>query len=207
MSPKEEGSLWRQRFFEVQAGMERYLAEGYGNEEIARWLPVKSEILKDLDIEEPGPDNVGFWKERFFKTQARLEKYVAEYHGLEDLDRWASAIAQIFKFTEPNRGGGAGDVALRFARQAHCYKSDYEIPVAGQDYAEVVLNHCAIWDYRELARSRGVQLTLKSPCTYCTKATIANAKAKGFRATFELHDDERGHGCTWEIEREGGLAT
>jgi hypothetical protein len=199
MSAKEESALWRQRFFEAQAGMERYLVEIYGHDEIARWLPVKAEILKDLDVPFPEADELRSWKERFFKTQATLEKYVVEHHGLKDLELWAVAIAQIFKFTEPNRGGGASDMALRFARQAHCYRSAYELEQLGQDFAKVTLQHCAIWDYREQARLRGVPLTLKSPCTYCTKATAANAHAKGFTATYELHEDGNEHGCTWEI--------
>lgn len=201
MSEQEESALWRKRFFEAQAGMEQYLTETYGGQEIARWLPVKAEILKGLDAP-AGKQEVQVWKERFFKTQARLEKYVVDHHGLEDLGQWALAIAQVFKYTEPNLGGGAADIAVRLAKQAHCYRSEYEITQAGQHYARLELKHCAIWDYREVARSRGVHLTLASPCTYCTQATIANARAKGFRATYNLHADSSGHGCTWEINRE-----
>jgi hypothetical protein len=202
MSEHEESALWRKRYFEAQAGMERYLTETYGSQEIPRWLPVKAEILKGLDDVNPQNQRAENWKERFFKTQARLEKYIAEYHGLEDLTRWAVAIAQVFKYTEPSLGGGAADIVTRLAKQAHCYRSEYEITDAGQNYARLELKHCAIWDYRELARRRGVQLTLASPCIYCTKATAANAWAKGYRASFQLHEDATGHGCTWEIRRE-----
>ena len=207
MSESEESSLWRQRFFEAQAGMERYLAESFGNSEIARWIPVKAEILRDLDIRTSNGDEVQFWKERFFRTQARLEKYVVEHHGLVDLGRWTDAIGKIFKFTEPNRGGGASDLALRFARQAHLYRSEYEIGYLGQGYARVALGHCAIWDYRELARKRGVPLTLESPCIYCTQATAANARAKGYTATHNLHENGSGHGCTWEFRKKGNKVT
>lgn len=202
MSEQEEGALWRKRFFEAQAGMERYLVETYGGDEIGRWLPVKAEILNGLDVPFSQPQGAQGWKDRFFKTQARLERYVVEHHGMGDLGQWALAIAQIFKYTETNTGGGAADVARRLAKQAQCYRSDYEVTHAGQSYARVSLHHCAIWDYREVARSKGVHLTLVSPCTYCTKATAANIRAKGYSATFELHEDASGHGCTWEIERE-----
>jgi hypothetical protein len=202
MSSKEERALWRQRFFEAQAGMEKYLVEKYGQNEISRWLPVKAEILKDLDDVAAEKKDVAFWKDRFFRTQALLEKYVVGNHGIEDLVPWTDAIGQVFKFTEPNRGGGAGDFALRLAKQAHCYDSDYEIALARKDRARFILHHCAIWDYREQARQRGVTLTLSSPCLYCTKATVANAKAKGYAATFELQTRASDHGCTWEIENE-----
>jgi hypothetical protein len=201
MSAREESALWRQRYFEAQAGMEKYLVETYGQAEISRWLPVRAQILSDLDALQADEDDVQSWKSRFFRTQARLEKYVADNHGLEDLDAWTTAIGQVFKFTEPDRGGGAGDFAARLARQAHCYQSDYAIAQSRKDYARIVLSHCAIWDYREQARSRGVTLTLASPCQFCTKATVANARAKGFAATFELQSDATGHGCTWEIKK------
>jgi hypothetical protein len=57
MTEHEESALWRQRFFEAQAGMEQYLTETYGGQEIARWLPVKAEILKGLDV--PGGESPG----------------------------------------------------------------------------------------------------------------------------------------------------
>ena len=207
MTETEESSLWRQRFFEAQAGMARYLAESYGNGEISQWIPVQAEILKGLDGRTPNGDEVQFWKERFFRTQARLEKYVADHHGLADLGRWTTAIGKIFEFTEPDRGGGASDLALRFARQAHLYRSKYEIEELGQDYSRVSLEHCAIWDYREVARKKGVTLTLDSPCFFCTQATAANARSKGYKATYALHENGSGHGCTWEFGKEENKVT
>ena len=202
MTAVEERDLWRQRFFEAQAGMERYLLETYGLKEMARWLPVRAAILQDLAQENAAKEDVQSWKERFFRAQARLEKYVADHHGLDDLEHWTAATGQIFKLTEPDRGGGAGDFARRLAKQAHLYRSDYAIEHADRDYARVVLHRCAIWDYREQARQRGVTLTLKSPCQYCTKATVANAGSKGYSATFQLNADDATHGCIWEIRNE-----
>ena len=204
MSTVEERDLWRQRFFEAQAGMERYLLETYGLDEMSRWMPVRAAILKDLAGEVETAEDIQTWKERFFRAQARLEKYVADHHGLEDLDRWTAATGQVFKLTEPDRGGGAADFARRLARQAHLYRSDYEIEHAENDYARVVLHRCAIWEYREQARQRGVTLTLQSPCQYCTKATVANAGSKGYAATFELRNGGANHGCIWEIKNENG---
>lgn len=204
MTADEEGALWRKRFFEAQAGMERYLVETYGPDEIARWLSVRAEILSELDKSPPRLDDVKAWKDSFFRAQARLEKYLVEHHGLEDLEGWTRAIGEVFKFTEPNRGGGASEVALRFAKQAHCYGSEYEITHLRKESAQVRLHHCSIWDYREEARQRGVRLTLSSPCVYCTKATVSNMNARGFEATYELHERNGEHGCTWGITAMGG---
>lgn len=201
MSPAEEGALWRQRFFEAQVGMERYLVEAYGHEAIETWVPVRAQILRQLDESAPDLDDVAAWKERFFRTQALLEKYLVEHHGLADMQRWTDAIGQVFKSVEPDRGGGAADVAIRFAKQAHLYGSAYEIPQIGSDFAEVRLTHCAIWDYREQARRRGVQLTLSSPCIYCTKATLSNMAAKGFAANYELLKRGDEHGCVWMVSK------
>lgn len=201
MSEQEKCSLWRQRFFEAQAGMERYLAEKYGSEEIPRWLPVRAEILEGLNHISSSWDAL-FWKKRFFKTQALLEKYLADNHDLGDMEGWTRAIGEIFKHTEPDKGGGTGDMALRLAKQAHCYGSQYEIVFLSKDHSEITLSHCAIWDFREEARRSGVQLTLKSPCSFCTRATEANIRAKGFTASYQLHESETDHGCTWEIKDE-----
>jgi len=200
MSPYEEAALWRQRYFEAQSGMERFLTERYGASEIERWLPVKAEILKGVESHAGDDSDPSFWKDQFFRTQARLEQYVVEHHGLAELDGWTSAVAEVFRFTEPGSGDGAVDFVLRFAKQAECYRSDYEISHATPTSARVELNRCGIWEYREQARSRGVKLTLESPCTYCTKATRANAQAAGFDSRFELHSNDRGHGCAWEFE-------
>ena len=199
MSTVEESSLWQQRFFEAQAGMERFLAEHYGLEEISRWLPVRAEILKGLTGNAPEMEDVESWKKRFFRAQALLEKYLKDHHSLDDMAGWTKAIAEIFKHTEPNRGGGAADLAVRLAKQAHCYGSMYDLEHLDRNFARFRLHHCAIWDYREEARRMGVPLTLRSPCTFCTQATVANIQAKGFAASFELHESERDHGCTWEI--------
>jgi hypothetical protein len=201
MSVEQESELWRQRYFEAQAGMERFLAERYGNQEIARWLSVRSEILDGLNRGQPPMQEVGSWKSRFFRAQALLEKYLAEHHSLEDIDGWTKAIGEVFKHTEPDRGGGAGDLAIRLAKQAQCYGSEFEIEQLSRDYAKLRLHHCAIWDYREEARRLGVPLTLKSPCTFCTKATIANIEAKGCSAEYELYEHGTDHGCVWEIRR------
>lgn len=202
MSKQEESALWRQRYFEAQAGMERFLAEKYGCDEIEKWLPVKAQILDGLNGGLPDMDDVRSWKERFFKTQALLEKYLDDHHCLDDMEGWTAATSQVFKHTEPNRGGGAADLALRLARQAYCYGSDFEIEHLGPDNAKFSLLHCAIWDYREHARETGVHITLKSPCSYCTQATVANIRAKGYVASYQLSETDSDHGCTWEINNE-----
>ncbi|MBG5155254.1 hypothetical protein I5G49_05155 [Pseudomonas aeruginosa] len=59
--------------------------------------------------------------------------------------------------------------------------------------------HCAIWDYRERARARGVPITLESACTYCTKLLSAFVAASDCRADWRLYEEPQGHGCVWTI--------
>ncbi|MFF6555012.1 hypothetical protein ACET39_16680 [Pseudomonas aeruginosa] len=59
--------------------------------------------------------------------------------------------------------------------------------------------HCAIWDYRERARARGVPITLESACTYCTKLLSAFVAASDCYADWRLYEEPQGHGCVWTI--------
>ncbi|WP_405796536.1 hypothetical protein [Streptomyces sp. NBC_01506] len=71
----------------------------------------------------------------------------------------------------------------------------------GADRSVLRIRHCAIWDYREIARGRGVAITLRSPCEYCVPATTGMITNKGLSATHELTTDQDGNGCVWTTSR------
>ncbi|MEV4496160.1 hypothetical protein AB0J84_10690 [Micromonospora arborensis] len=182
--------------------MTRYLAANGSAEDVAAWLRLRGEIFADL----PGqsaPDPAG-WQRVFFRAQALMERFVVGRFGHDGLAGWTNAIAQVYRLVEPDFGGGAADPIRRFARQAELYASEYAVTQAEPEQATIEISHCAIWDYRERARARGVVLTLKSPCEFCTLATSANLEAKGYRSTFELLNHPSGPGCRWQATKPSG---
>ena len=148
-------------------------------------------------------DIADLWKQRFFEAQAGMEKFLVETYGYDAIDGWINHNAEIFKSIEVGSGSGAESLAIRFAKQAECYQSDYHIDHVGQDAARVTIFHCGIWDYREKARQRGVSLTFDSPCTrYCTKLTSALIESNGYEASYQLMNIGPHHGCHWSISKE-----
>ncbi|WP_174220193.1 hypothetical protein, partial [Pseudomonas aeruginosa] len=89
--------------------------------------------------------------------------------------------------------------AGRLARQAALYGSRFEVQAEAGGRAVFHNRHCAIWDYRERARARGVPITLESACTYCTKLLSAFVAASDCRADWRLYEEPQGHGCVWTI--------
>ncbi|MBH9522523.1 hypothetical protein I5L57_32495, partial [Pseudomonas aeruginosa] len=87
----------------------------------------------------------------------------------------------------------------RLARQAALYGSRFEVQAEAGGRAVFHNRHCAIWDYRERARARGVPITLESACTYCTKLLSAFVAASDCRADWRLYEEPQGHGCVWTI--------
>ncbi|MCT7340888.1 hypothetical protein N5K55_09145 [Pseudomonas aeruginosa] len=88
--------------------------------------------------------------------------------------------------------GGAGrsaSAADRLARQAALYGSRFEVQAEADGRAVFHNRHCAIWDYRERARARGVPITLESACTYCTKLLSAFVAASDCRADWRLYEE------------------
>ncbi|MEV0008540.1 hypothetical protein [Streptomyces sp. NPDC047973] len=199
MSPAERAALWRQRLFEAEAGLTRYLTETRGGHDIDDWIAVRAEIYEGL----PGPSGAAAaeeWQRVFFRAQALMERFLVSRYGHGELAAWARAGGEVHRHVEPDHGRGALDPVLRIARQAELYGSRYEVTEDGADRAALRITHCAIWDYRERARARGVGLTLDSPCEYCVHAMGANVAAKGFRPRHELTEGPEGHGCHWEAE-------
>ncbi|MFB7955592.1 hypothetical protein [Streptomyces sp. NPDC056045] len=210
MSSSERAALWRQRLFEAEAGLTRYLTETRGGQDIDGWIAVRSEIFADLPGRgtDTGPDSgaragadlAGDWQRVFFRAQALMERFLVSRYGHGELAAWARAGAEVHRYVEPGHGRGALDPVLRVARQAELYGSRYRVVEDGAERAVLEISHCAIWDYREQARARGVRITLASPCEYCVHATGANIAAKGYAPRHELTEGPDGPGCIWEAQ-------
>lgn len=196
MTEQDRARLWQQRLFEAEAGMTNYLTHQGTGEHISEWIQIRSIIFGSIPTL---PDSdVKLWQQTFFRGQALIERLLVTNYGEESLAAWAQENAKIHALAEPDRGRGATDVIDRIARQTELYASSYTVTAAQFDTASIVIDHCAIWDYRERARGCGVPITLRSPCTYCTLAMSANITAKGFVPAFQLFETPKGHGCCWQ---------
>jgi len=194
---EQQSDLWQRRLFEAESGLTKWLVETRGGEDLADWLSTQREIFSAL-AESDDPE---YWKRTFFHAQALMERFVVSRYGEAELAQWTQASGDVYGHTAPEYGPGAAGLATRFAQQAASYASTYSVDECTSERASITISHCAIWDYREQARSSGTPLTLNSPCTYCTKLTAANARAKGYRASVSLAEQPDGHGCHWDIGR------
>jgi hypothetical protein len=197
MTEAEQAALWRQRLFEAEAGMTDFLVRQGAGPYIATWLAAKARIFADFP--ERGCADVERWKGAFFRAQALCEEFLLGNFGEAAIALWVAANANVYRAIERDGALPAAPEAIRrIARQAELYGSDYDIVEESPLRSEIIIAHCAIWDYRERARAGGIPITLKSPCTYCTKAISANIHAKGCIPQYELLDAEPGHGCRWQ---------
>lgn len=196
LSDGERAALWRQRLFEAEAGMTRLLAAHAHAELIAGWIRTRSELFAGLPDEVHG-DATG-WQGVFFRAQALMERFLVRHLGHDALRDWAASNSEVYALVERAGAPDARAPITRLAKQAELYGSRYSVE-ADEDAGDATLEieHCAIWDYREKARARGVQLTLASPCEFCTKATAATIRANGCEAEHELTDGPDGPGCRW----------
>ncbi|MET9451569.1 hypothetical protein [Streptomyces cinerochromogenes] len=199
MSDAERAALWRQRLHEAEAGLTRFLVSRGGDADLEAWFGLQAELFADLPLS--SLDMPSEWQRVFFRGQALMERFLISRYGEDILAEWAASNAEVHRTVEPDFGRGAADPIRRIARQAELYGSDYELDVppgpGPATTAALAITHCAIWDYREKARTNGVRLTLASPCTYCTHAMSANVRAKGYDVSYELRQDSDGHGCHW----------
>ncbi len=125
MSHAEKSALWRQRLFEAEAGMTRYLTEHHHGRDLADWIRVRSEVFSALP--EPGDEDPTGWQRVFFRAQAQLERFLVSRYGHGELKSWADANAEVHRYVEPDHGRGALDPVLRIARQAELYASHYQV--------------------------------------------------------------------------------
>ncbi|WP_329026110.1 hypothetical protein [Streptomyces sp. NBC_00690] len=190
-------ALWRRRLFEAEAGLTRFLVEARAGVHMQELLLVKQAIFESL----PDGEEENDWKAAFFRGQALMEKFVVAHFGLDDLAAWAESNSTIYAAVDPGPKHDAAVPLERLNAQADLYDSDTEWVEHGADRSVLRIRHCAIWDYRELARDRGVTITLRSPCEYCVPATTGMITNKGLSATHELTEDQNGKGCVWTTSR------
>lgn len=194
----QRAGLWRRRLFEAEAGLTRFVAEVRSGAHLHDLVRVKHEIFGDL----PESADEESWKSTFFRAQALMEKFVVGHFGHDELRAWATSNSAIYNAIDSRPKHDAAVPLERLDNQAALYSSATEWVERAPDRTVLRIRHCAIWDYRELARDRGVTLTLQSPCEYCVPATTAMITYKGLTAAHELTEDESGHGCVWTASRE-----
>ncbi|PXA77077.1 hypothetical protein DCC24_05655 [Auritidibacter sp. NML100628] len=184
--------------FEGEAGLTRFVVDERAGAHLEELLTVKQAIfdgLPDDDSEEAA------WKAAFFHAQALMEAFVVNTFGYAELSRWAASNSAVYASVDASPKHSAFVPLERLNDQAALYDSDTTWIEHDEERAELNIRHCAIWDYREKARQRGVTLTLDAPCEYCVPATTAMITNKGLNASHELTSDEGGHGCVWTSSR------
>lgn len=190
-------ALWKRRLFEAEAGLTRFLVEARAGAHMQDLLKVKHAIFESL----PRGDAELEWKAAFFRGQALMEQFVVAYFGHDQLAAWATSNSMTYAAVDPAPKHHAVVPLERLDAQADLYDSDSEWVEHGTDRAVLRIRHCAIWDYRETARDRGVAITLQSPCEYCVPATTGMITNKGLNAEHELTEDQSGNGCVWTASR------
>ncbi|MGW1147677.1 hypothetical protein ACWD6I_22095 [Streptomyces sp. NPDC002454] len=190
-------ALWKRRLFEAEAGLTRYVVEARAGMHMQELLHVKQAIFESLP---QGEEEQG-WKAAFFRGQALMERFVVAHFGLGELAGWARSNSTVYAAVDPAPKHDARVPLERLHAQADLYGSDTEWEEHGTDRAVLRIRRCAIWEYREQARRRGVPLTLGSPCEYCVPATSGMATHKGLSAAHELTDDQGTRGCVWTASR------
>ncbi len=195
-----EAKLWRQRLFEAEAGLTKFVVDSHGGRHLDRLIEVKREIYGSIPqkAQQAGVE----WKSAFFRAQAVMEQFVVRWFGYEQLGAWATVNGTIYGAIDDEGRKGAATPLLRLERQAALYGSKVSWLSDSASDAALEIAHCAIWDYREQARKRGVMITLEAPCEYCVPATTSLINAKGLRAECTLLEQADGtRGCVWNASR------
>ncbi|MEU4805763.1 hypothetical protein [Actinosynnema sp. NPDC023587] len=185
--------LWRRRLIEAEAGLTRFIVDGRAGAQLNGLLETKRAIFAEI----PDGHDEDEWKTAFFRAQALMEKFVVTHFGLDHLSSWAAMNSSVYAAVDAEPKHDATVPLQRLKNQAGLYRSAAQWVEQESGRAVLRIGHCAIWDYRELARRRGVELTLDAPCEYCVPATTAMITNKGLNADYELTEDETGHGCVW----------
>ena len=120
------------------------------------------------------------WKKSFFRAQAK-ERFLIGLFGEEVITDWAVENAKIYSQLEPDGFGKATTSIRRIERQAKLYGSICAVSTDDSARSVIRIDRCAIWNYREAARARGVPITLRSPCTYCTYCTVKCSMSENIR--------------------------
>ncbi|MEV0334368.1 hypothetical protein [Nocardia sp. NPDC050717] len=192
--------LWRRRLFEAEAGLTKFVVDSQGGKHLDRLIEVKHEIYGA--IPQSGPAAESEWKSAFFRAQAAMERFVVRNFGHEKLGAWAETNGTIYGAIDDEGRNDAVTPLRRLESQAALYGSKMRWLSASAADATLEIAHCAIWDYREQARARGVTITLEAPCEYCVPATTSLINAKGLRAECTLSEQPGGaRGCIWNASR------
>ncbi|MGK5545988.1 hypothetical protein ACSNOH_14810 [Streptomyces sp. URMC 127] len=195
---EERTALWKRRLFEAEAGLTRFVVEARAGAHMQSLLEVKHAIFESLP--EDGGEHE--WKAAFFRGQALMEQFLVGHFGHDELAAWAASNSAIYAAVDSAPKHDAFVPLQRLDAQAGLYDSDTEWVEDGPEHAVLNIRHCAIWDYRELARKRGVTITLQSPCEYCVPAVTAMITSKGLNAAHELTENRTGRGCVWTASRQ-----
>lgn len=193
-------ALWKRRLFEAEAGLTRFVVESRAGAFMHDLLLVKHAIFESLP---PTGAEETDWKAAFFRAQALMEQFIVSRFGHDQLAAWAAANSAVYAAVDAAPRHDAVVPLQRLHDQADLYRSKVEWVEHRENRAVLKIRHCAIWDYRELARRRGVTITLQSPCEYCVPATTAMITNKGLHAGCELTEGEHGHGCVWTASGQG----
>ncbi|MDQ1102997.1 hypothetical protein [Nocardioides zeae] len=193
----ERAALWRRRLFEAEAGLTRFVAELRSGANLHALVQVKEQIFADL----PTTQEEQEWKAVFFRGQALMERFVVRHFGLAHLAEWARSNSAIYASVDDRPKHDAAVPLQRLCAQASLYDSTFAWVAEGPEHATLEIHHCAIWDYRERARARGVPITLQAPCEYCVPATEAMITHKGLDAAFQLTASGDDRGCVWTASR------
>lgn len=116
LTDEEKVNLWKQRFFEAQAGMEKFLVEKFGYEAIDEWIKHNAATFKDLqDDTSQGAADLAL---RFVK---QAECYQSEY-DIETLESEKASVTifhcGIWDYRERAKQRG---VKLTFDSPCTCY--------------------------------------------------------------------------------------
>lgn len=174
--------------------MTNYIVKSHGDCYLNEWMNTRFKIFSGLSS--LGDHDELAWKKAFFHCQALIEKFIISLFGEESMTDWAIESAKIYAMTNTDEDSSESPIK-RIASQASLYGSQYEIIREAEGRTKILIQHCAIWDYRESARHRNVPITLESPCTYCTRSMSMLIRAKNCVPNFKLHDC----GCEWTAIR------
>ncbi|MEV0622113.1 hypothetical protein AB0I81_52960 [Nonomuraea sp. NPDC050404] len=192
--------MWRRRLAETEAGLTAYVIERGDSQALEALLETKAALLRRLPPENAEPAD---WQRAFFAGQAAMERFVVYRFGMSAIAEFGEYVGHVYGQVSHSGDGGASEVIQRIQRQATCYESRVELSPASREHGVLDIVHCAIWDYRERARASGVELTLDSPCRYCTHLLSSMITSTGLRARHALRETPDGHGCRWEVGEAG----
>ncbi|WP_397539045.1 hypothetical protein [Rummeliibacillus pycnus] len=129
----------------------------------------------------------------YFKTQAAIEKYL----GPDRLEEWTVYVAKQFSDNIRETSNSMEEIEEKVVRELAevltVYGSDYEY-IKEDGHISLDVKRCGIFNYRGKAQEKGVELTLKLPCEFCTDFRNKVAEQLNVEGlSYSLHEC----GCKW----------